>query len=157
MTLSPRAARWASHVARALLVLVGISPFLPRLVGDVPVLGAVAHAFEAWFAFQCYRDPARTQHFLGELLPVCTRCLGIYLGLGLGALILRPRLSVWPLRIWVGLGAVFMLLDVATEFLDMRPAWAPLRLATGLFLAYPVGTAVVLALRELAVPPEAAP
>ena len=152
MTLSPRAATWAARVARGFFILLGISPFLPRLVGGLPVLGAVSHAFEAWFTFQCNRDPARTQHFLGELLPVCTRCLGIYLGLGLGAAILRPRLSVWPLRVWVGLGAVYMLLDVATELLDMRPAWAPLRLATGLFLAYPVGSAVVWALRDSANP-----
>jgi hypothetical protein len=37
----------------------------------------------------------------------------------------------------------------------MRPAWAPLRLATGLLLAYPVGAAVVWALRDLAAPPDA--
>jgi uncharacterized membrane protein len=78
---------------------------------------------------------------------VCVRCFGIYLGLGLGALILRPHLSTWPLRIWVGFAAVVMVLDVWTELLGMRPESAWLRLLTGILLSYPVGSALVLSAR----------
>lgn len=144
--------RIAGRVMRGALVFVGVSPFIPHLVEGVPVLGSVGVALEAWFSFQCQRDPARTFHFLGRLLPVCARCLGIYLGLGLGAAVLRPRLGVWPLRIWVGLAALAMLLDVWTETLGMRPPFAPLRLFTGLFLSYPVGAALVWSARELGQP-----
>ncbi len=141
--------RIAGRVTRAVLVFIGVSPFIPHLVEGVPVLGSVGAALDAWFSFQCQRDPARTLHFLGRLLPVCARCLGIYLGLGLGAIVLRPKLGVWPLRIWVGLAALLMLLDVATESLGMRPPFAPLRLLTGLLLSYPVGVALVWSAREL--------
>ena len=81
------------------------------------------------------------------MLPVCFRCFGIYAGLGLGALVLRPRLGVWPLRIWVGLAALGMILDVASEHWGLRPEWGPLRLATGVLLAYPVGVALVWSAR----------
>jgi len=141
--------RIAGRVTRAVLILIGVSPFIPHLVEGVPVLGPIGAALDSWFSFQCQRDPARTLHFLGRLLPVCARCLGIYLGLGLGAVLLRPRLGVWPLRVWVGVAALAMLLDVWTEALGMRPPFAPLRLLTGLFLSYPVGVALVWSAREL--------
>ena len=113
----------------------------------MPGLGGVASLLDRWFAFQCERDPARTLELGGALLPVCVRCLGIYLGLGLGALVLRPRLKVWPLRLWVGVASVLMLADVGSEYLGLRPAWAPLRLLTGLLLAYPVAGSLVWAAR----------
>ncbi len=150
-----RLRRSVPALTRGALVLIGLSPFIPRLVRGVPLLSAFGDGLEAWFAFQCNRDPARSFQLLGELLPVCVRCLGIYLGLGLGALIERPRLGVWPLRIWVGVAAIAMLLDVATEALAMRPPWWPLRLATGLALAYPVGAALVAAARDFAAGPDA--
>lgn len=143
--------RAAPALTRGALIAVGLSPFLPRLFRHVPVLSALGGALEAWFTFQCNRDPVRSFHLLGELLPVCVRCLGIYLGLGLGAAVARPKLGVWPLRIWVGVAALAMVLDVTTENLGMRPSWWPMRLVTGLALAYPVGAALVWAARDFAV------
>lgn len=140
-------ARLLATVVRGLLVLIGLGPFLPGLFGDLPVLGAVGHALDGWFAFQCHREAARSFGVLGHLLPVCSRCFGIYFGLGLGALVLRPRLGATALRLWVGFAVVVMLLDVATEALGMRREWAPLRVVTGLLLSYPVGIALVLAVR----------
>lgn len=137
---------------RGALIVVGIGPFVPILLGGVPVLDAVARAFSAWFEFQCHRDPGRSLSLFGAALPVCSRCFGIYAGLGLGAAVLRPRLDVWPLRIWVGVAALVMLLDVATEMLEMRPAWTPLRVFTGILLAYPVGAALVWSARDWAAP-----
>jgi hypothetical protein len=43
-----------------------------------------------------------------------------------------------------------MVLDVWTEALEMRPSFAPLRLLSGLALAYPVGGALVWAARDWA-------
>lgn len=138
---------WPGRVVRAVLVLIGLSPFFPLLFESLPVLRHVGAAFDAWFQFQCHREAARSLGVYGHLLPVCSRCFGIYAGLGLGAAILRPKLGVWPLRIWVGTAALVMILDVATEGLGMRPESAWLRVITGILLSYPVGAALVRAAR----------
>ncbi len=135
-------------VVRALLVLVAVMAFAIPFVRDLPLLGSVTRPFEAWFDYQCHREAARSFALFGRIMPVCSRCFGIYAGLGLGALVLRPKLDVWPLRIWVAGAAVVMVLDVVTENLGMRPAWGLLRFATGVLLAYPVGAALVVALSE---------
>jgi uncharacterized membrane protein len=139
--------RWVGPATRAALVITGSLPLLVFAAARVPGLDRSAGWLDTWFALQCERDPARTLELGGVMLPVCVRCLGIYLGLGLGALVLRPRLEVWPLRLWVGVASLLMLADVGSEYLGLRPAWAPLRLVTGLFLAYPVGNSLVWAAR----------
>jgi len=129
--------------ARVVLVLAALLPFLPALVEGLPVLGKLGHALDAWFGYQCERDPSR---MLG-VGSVCARCVGIYVGLGLGALIARPRASsVRPLRAAVAAGLVLLLLDVGSELFGFRPAWAPLRVFSGLAFAYPVGLVAVHAL-----------
>lgn len=148
----PISGKALATIVRVVFVVIGVSPFLPLVLAGVPLLSALGELFESWFAFQCHREPERSLHVFGWLLPVCSRCTGIYWGLGLGALILHPRLGVWPLRIWVGFAAVVMVLDVWTEMLGMRPASAWLRVATGILLAYPVSAAVVWSLRDLDLP-----
>lgn len=145
------------RVVRFALLFVGVAPFLPLLFEPIPVLRLLGHAVDSWFQFQCHREDLRSFHVLGHALPVCVRCFGIYVGLGLGALVLRPRLSTWPLRIWVGFAAVVMVLDVWTELLGMRPESAWLRLFTGVMLSYPVGAALVLSARGEPMDPEPAP
>jgi uncharacterized membrane protein len=135
---------WAA-AARAALIVVGLAPLWTAWARDLPVLGTLASPFEAWFAFQCERDPARTLAWF-PALAVCSRCLGIYLGLGFGAVLLRPRLSPAGLRLWIAVAAVIMLLDVTSELLGLRPAVSLLRSATGFALAYPVGAALIAAL-----------
>lgn len=135
------------RVVRALLVVIGLGPLATPFLERVPVLGLLATPFLAWFDFQCHRELERSFTLLGQVMPVCARCFGIYAGLGLGAAVLRPRLEVWPLRIWVGFAAVAMVLDVVTENLGMRPPSGWVRFLTGALLAYPVGVAVVLTAR----------
>jgi uncharacterized membrane protein len=135
------------HATRALLMGVAALPCLPWLLDRVPGLSPIADALQSWFAFQCERDPHRTLHWFGQALPVCARCLGIYWGLGLGAGIMRPALGASGLRLWIVLAALLMALDVATEALGLRSPWAPLRVLTGMCLAYPVGVALVSASR----------
>lgn len=135
------------RVVRVVLVAIGLAPIFSALFGAVPVLGHLVRIFDFWFAFQCHREAERSFHLLGHAMPVCSRCFGIYLGIGLGALVLRPRLDTWPLRIWVGVAALAMILDVATEGLGMRPPSGWVRWLSGLLLSYPVGAALVLAAR----------
>ena len=37
------------RLVRAVLIVVGLSPFFPPLLGHVPVLAALARPFEVWF------------------------------------------------------------------------------------------------------------
>jgi uncharacterized membrane protein len=141
------AGRALGRVVRAALALVLVAPFLPPFFSSVPGLGAIARLFDAWFAFQCHREAARSLRVFGHVLPVCLRCFGIYLGLGLGGVVARPKLDVWPLRIWVLAAAALMIADVTTESLGLRPEWGLLRLLTGVLLAYPVGSALVWSAR----------
>ena len=131
---------------RAGLVFLAVAPWVPELVQGLPGLDGLGRALEAWFRFQCERDPARS--FAG--VAVCVRCQGIYLGMGAGALFGRPRLRAPWHELWIGAGALAMVIDVASEALDIRPAWWPLRLATGLLLGYPAGVLLVRSLRARA-------
>ena len=150
MVTSPRslsiragARAWLAPAVRVLLVVVGLSPWLPALATRVPALTPLATLADAWFGFQCHRDPSRALGFGSTVLPVCARCFGIYAGLALGALVLRPRLEPRFLRLWLVASVLFMLLDVATELLEMRPPSAPLRAFSGGLLAWPIGVALV--------------
>ncbi|HEU5076351.1 MAG TPA: DUF2085 domain-containing protein [Polyangiaceae bacterium] len=128
---------------RVLLMVVGLSPWLPALASELPGLSSVATLAEAWFGFQCHRDPSRALTLGSIELPVCARCFGIYAGLGFGALVLRPHLEPRFVRLWLVVAVVFMLLDVATELLEMRPASSALRVLSGGLLAWPIGVALV--------------
>jgi uncharacterized membrane protein len=129
---------------RALFIFGGIAPFLPALVEGLPGLDAVGRLLDAWFSFQCHRDEARAL----VTSAVCARCLGIYVGLALGALVVRPRLPPFKHLAWLAVSAAVLVADVLTEALGWRPAWAPLRLVTGFSLAYPVGVSIAGALQS---------
>lgn len=143
----PRARRRAVWAVRTALLLVGLAPLVPPLTAGIPGLERVGESLDVWFAFQCHRDPGRSAHLLERALPVCTRCLGIYSGLGLGGLLAWPRLGPWSLRLWVGVAAGLMILDVALERAGIHASWPLARLLSGLALAYPVGAALVQAVR----------
>lgn len=130
------AARMTALIA---VVLFGLSP----LFGDLPLV-------DRWFALQCSRDPARFWLPFGITPAVCSRCLGLYVGLALGALLgavaarARPGAGSEPLRRrarrllgWTVLGALAMLVDVGSEALGLRPAFAELRFASGVLTALP--------------------
>jgi uncharacterized membrane protein len=134
---------------RVLLVLGGVAPFVPGLTEGVPGLAALGRALDAWFSFQCHREAERT--FAASA--VCTRCLGIYVGLALGALVVRPRLAPRPHAAWMLAAAGALLADVLTEAFGLRPPSAWLRFATGLGLAYPAGVSLVRAFAETAEKP----
>jgi uncharacterized membrane protein len=123
---------------RVLFGFVAVAPFLPHILAGTPGLGAALDVIERWFRFQCERDPLRS--FAG--VAVCARCLGIYVGFGLGGAIGRPRLPVRAVQVWILAALLLLLGDVLSEALEVRPAWAALRVATGSLLAYPIGLVV---------------
>ena len=130
---------WA---VRALLIFGGVAPFVPVLTEGVAGLEPIGRALDVWFAFQCHREEVRSPAFGA----VCTRCLGIYVGLALGALVARPRLQPGRHLLWIGAAAAVLVVDVFTEALGWRPPSAPLRFVTGASLAYPAAVSIVGAL-----------
>jgi uncharacterized membrane protein len=130
---------WA---VRGLFVFGGIAPFVPAWTEGVPGLASFGRALDAWFSFQCHRETARAL----VASSVCARCLGIYVGLALGALVARPRFRPAHHVAWVLVAALVLIADVVSEALGWRPPWAPLRFVTGALLAYPAGVSVVRAL-----------
>jgi uncharacterized membrane protein len=139
--MTERAREALGWAVRALLIFGGVAPFVPALSEGVPGLEAFGRALDVWFAFQCHREEARSLAFGA----VCTRCLGIYVGLALGALVARPRLAPKRHLLWITVTAGVLVVDVLTEYLGWRPPSAPLRFVTGASLAFPAAVSIVAA------------
>jgi len=126
------------RVARAGLivtaVLIGLSPIILAML---PACG-LKSLLGAWFSFQCHQDTDRGLRLLGAQIPVCARCLGLYLGLATGAALGRPRLSHRGLAIWLGIAAVVLVGHVLLAKGTPLDA-APFRLLCGLALSHPIG------------------
>ena len=103
------------------------------------------HWLDQLYAWQCPRSDDRTLTAWGTAFPLCARCLGIHLGLGVGALaaVFRPPARIAAVAF--GLVLAVMALDVATEALAMRPPSASLRLLTGVWVS---ATATLLLVRS---------
>jgi uncharacterized membrane protein len=147
-TLLRADARVLPSAARALFVGVGLLPWvLPLLRAWLP-LGAAGVGLDAAFVTMCHRNPERTLVLAGVLMPLCSRCAGIFGGVAVGALAIWPRL---PARAWrlvvTGAGAL-MLVDVATQDLGLHPIWHVTRIASGALFGYAIAAACVLALRR---------
>jgi uncharacterized membrane protein len=134
--------RRAELALRGLFAFSAVAPFLPSLLGSVPGFGVFGAALDAWFRFQCERDPGRSF----ASVAVCARCLGIYAGFGLGGALGRPALPLRRVQVWIAAAVLLLALDLGSEALGYRPPSAGLRLLTGFLLAYPVGLIVRAAL-----------
>lgn len=135
-------------VARASMIAIGVSAWIVPLVH---------HASEgAWrvldwlFIPVCHRLPERTIALFGVLMPVCSRCAGVFAGLALGALIARPKLELATWRKVIAATAVLMIADVITQDAGVHPLWHPVRLATGAAFGYATAAALVAAAERVA-------
>ncbi len=122
---------------RIALIAFGCLPLLGWIPASTPWLGSLSDLLATALGFACQNDPSRALAPLGEAMPVCARCSGLYFGVGLGAALCAPTLRRESLWVWLGFALLLMGLDVATEQLHMRPPYATLRLITGLLVAYP--------------------
>lgn len=119
------------------------------LAGALPYLSFALHGgpawLSAWFRFQCHGRAERTVEFAGRLFPVCSRCMGIYSGLALAAVLAWPDVSARARRLWLVAAAALMVAEVVVQ---ERTGHAPihaLRLLTGLLLAWPVALTLLAA------------
>ena len=142
--MTPKARETLGSGVRALLIFGGVAPFVPVLTEGVVGLEHLGRALDAWFSFQCHRENTRSL----VVAAVCTRCLGIYVGLALGALVARPCLPPRQHLLWIGIAAAALVADVVTEALGWRPPSAPLRFVTGASLAYPAAVSIVAAITQ---------
>ncbi len=119
-------------------VFLVVAPFAPPLLALAGFHGAARLADAPWALF-CHRLPERVLFIYGEPMPICSRCLGIFGGLGAGLVIARPELSPRRLLVVVAIAALLMLVEVGTQDAGWHPVFHPTRLLSGLLLAYPIG------------------
>jgi uncharacterized membrane protein len=110
-----------------------------------PLLAA-SHPFAAllirnFFSRLCHQDPSRSFVVDGSAVAVCVRCLGIYWGAAVGALV-RLRMG----RRLLAVAMVLNLVDIATGMLHWHGNLPIFRFFLGLMLG--VGVGAVLLLRE---------
>ncbi|WP_437673802.1 DUF2085 domain-containing protein [Sorangium sp. So ce131] len=129
---------WA---ARGALGLLGALPWCIPLARSRLPLGELGAALDLAFAPMCHRMPGRSIALEGVMMPLCSRCAGIFAGVAAGAAIARPRLerAAWrPILIAAG---ALMAIDAATQDLGLHPVWHPTRLATGVVFGYAAAAA----------------
>lgn len=124
--------------ATAWVALLTAGPFIPSATASV---GGWLYAVGALI---CHQQPERSFHLGGAQLPVCARCLGLYIGAAVGLVtwtfIARRRRSPWMARhaiVAVSVTGAPTLLTVLTAWLgvgDPSNAWRAL-------VAVPLGVA----------------
>jgi uncharacterized membrane protein len=136
---------------RAALLVVGLSPFVAPYARRVmsPAAGETLYLL---FAPVCHRNPARTLELAGVLMPLCSRCAGIFAGLVTAGALPRPR---WSVRVCLGYGfvaSVIMVIDVVAQDMGLHPVWHPIRLVTGVLWGHVFGLGILAIAREHVAP-----
>jgi hypothetical protein len=140
----------AVKVLRAIGIFFLLWPFLP------PILRAfgfhsLPQALEYPWTLTCHRFADRTIDLLGHAMPMCSRCAGISIGIGLGLIAGKPYYGPKFMWGWIVVATGLMFADIYTLSADPHHVWHPSRLATGALLALPVAAAVsAIARREAA-------
>lgn len=139
---------WLLRGLIAAFVLLSLLPWVTAALASLPHAQGLVSALTSLYGLQCHQRSDRAFSLLGHELPVCARCTGLYLGLGLSALVGRPRLRPDLFKVWFLVGGLVLLLDVLTEQVAMRPPSDWFRAATGALLSYAVGLVLLLAARH---------
>lgn len=128
------------------LMVCGGTLLLLALIALAPVMIAHHQTFPAAMIYRslgwvCHQTPARSFHLANHPLAVCARCLGLYAGFGIGALIfpLRRPLStnqalIAPARRWLLLALIPTVIDLGLDFLGWWENTHASRVTTGLLL-----------------------
>jgi uncharacterized membrane protein len=117
----------------SLFVLILIfAPVIETLLERPVGIGSIA-----WLVFRplCHQDPARSFWIAGQPLPVCARCLGIYIGGFLGLVLFGPirgisTRSPFP-RAWLIMFLIPLLADGAINALGILTTPLYIRALTG--------------------------
>ena len=125
-------------IAAAALAWLGLLLAAPSLPAPVSA------ALYLTGSFICHQRPERSFHLDGAQLPVCARCLGIYTGAAIGA-VMAPFLGyVRHPRMSIVTALVPAVASLVVEWVGWSPLSNAIRAATGV-IAGTVVAAVVLA------------
>jgi uncharacterized membrane protein len=134
--------RWVGVAVSGLFIgLISFVGFVA--VSGIPIVGA-------FFNEICHQVPDRCYHIHGIALPVCVRCIWIYLGLATGHILFiywKPE-TVRITRALIGV-ITLMILDVLLEKLGLYENWFWSRAVTGSLFGLIVSHFTLLGLREL--------
>ncbi|CAN97807.1 hypothetical protein predicted by Glimmer/Critica [Sorangium cellulosum So ce56] len=109
-------------IVRCALVLLGALPWCLPLARSRAPLGELGAALDRVFAPMCHRMPERSIALDGVVMPLCSRCAGIFAGIAAGAAIARPRLAMAAWRpILIALAAL-MAVDVRPRTSGCAPS-----------------------------------
>jgi uncharacterized membrane protein len=126
------------RVPLAILALVlTLAPVAaPLLAASHPLAALLIRNF---FSRLCHQDPRRSFVVDGSAVAVCVRCLGIYWGVAVGALV-RLKAARWLL----GLALIVNLADVVSEAMRWHGNVPFVRFFFGLMLGLGVGAVLSL-------------
>jgi uncharacterized membrane protein len=137
------------------IVLAVLTP-IPAgiLTASMMCAWAIAHgASTRWrllFRFMCHGIPERCLLLFGVPMPICARCVAIYVGL-LAGLLLFPLLPLLRERFMrtVAFAALVPLgIDGLTQLAGLRESTNPLRIATGLVAGFAFGLWILSAVEQ---------
>lgn len=138
------------RITRSAFIFIGALPWVLPFARALLPLGRAGELLDLFFVPMCHRLPERTLSLAGVAMPLCSRCAGIFAGVALGALLMRPRVEIARWRILVVVAGALMLLDVVTQDLGLHPIWHATRIASGLLFGYAIAAACLLAMRNAA-------
>lgn len=141
------AAATMTTAGRVALFLGGALPWLLPLGRSYLPLGAAGIALDLAYVPMCHRLPERTLAIAGVPMPLCSRCAGIFAGVALGAVLMRPRLALAVWRWIIAATGVLMALEVVAQDAGLHPIWHPTRVLSGLLFGYALAVTCVTALR----------
>jgi uncharacterized membrane protein len=97
-----------------------------------------SHMWAMPFRLICHGIPHRCLFLFGTRMPICSRCVGIYIGLlaGIVTFGLMPWMRERYLRFGASAAALAMFIDGFTQLLRLRESTNTLRLATGFPFAF---------------------
>ena len=121
------------------MLLLAASPVAAPVLARTHPLAALL--IRDFFAGLCHQNPARSFALNGAPVAVCVRCLGIYFGLALGALLPAAK---GPAVRWLALAAVLNLFDVITTQLHWHGNLPLPRFLFGLLLGAAMGAVLFL-------------
>jgi uncharacterized membrane protein len=110
----------------------------PLLAAGHPLTALLIRGF---FSRLCHQNPGRSFLVAGSPVAVCARCLGIYCGVALGALLRLGKATATRL---LALALLLNLLDIATATLHWHGNLPVARLLLGLLLGVGAGAFLFL-------------
>ena len=117
---------WWSLVPVALTAAVLAVPYCST---HGPV--ALGFVLQRGFSLVCHQRPERSFWIFGAPVPICARCLGIYMGAASG-LLMRTSRSI-AMRLLIA-AVLINVLDAVTEVVGVHGNWMAVRFGLGLAL-----------------------